>query len=126
MLSTTSEPLVNSSPGSCRATAPHREGEIAPLATDYCLLSDTEAARLEHWGIRPACKAHRHIKKREALEMIQADTHRQVGGEDTHIKTPISMIVPVNTTRLWQPVQARNADGSRVMGLRTWGLKPLR
>ena len=89
---------------------------------DVCVLSVEEASRLENYAIWPACKSHRHIKKREAVEMITAETHRFVGGLDTRILTPVSMIVPVALGRAWQPVPCCNVDGSRLLGMRTWGL----
>lgn len=60
--------------------------------------------------------------------MVVEETHRFVGGADTAIAKAgvVTMIVPVNTSRVWSPVQCHSEDGSAVMGLRTWGLKPLR
>ena len=88
---------------------------------DICLLSQNEAARLEHWGIWPHCKSHHHIKKNAALAMIQADTHRFVGGSDTRVTSPVSMIVALGEPMMWQPVPACNADGSQLLGMRIWG-----
>ena len=97
-------------------------GVFPKLANSICVLSVEEAGRLEHWGVWPTCKNHIHIKKREAAEMINAETHRFVGGADTRVLTPVSMIVPVGLRGAWAPVQARNVDGSAVLGLRVWGL----
>ena len=70
---------------------------------DVCMLSPSEAGRLEHYGLWPACKSHRHIKRREADQLIQESTHRYVGGEDTEVKTPVSMIVACSTNgRVWR------------------------
>jgi hypothetical protein len=86
------------------------------------VLSQSEAARLENWGIWPCCKkSHYHIKKSKALAMVKADTHRFVGGADTRIKTPVSMIVALGEPVMWQPVACRNTDGSALMGMRIWG-----
>lgn len=95
------------------------------LSKEICVLSLEEAGRLENWGIWPACKAHLHMKKRKALEAVEAETHRFVGGPDTKVEFA-SAIVPVNTTRIWTPVQCHSMDGKTVMGMRTWGLQPLR
>lgn len=89
------------------------------------MLSATEAGRLEHWGIWPSCKKHRHVKQRVALAGAQAGLYRFLGGEDTEVKTPVSMVTLVSI-RQWTPVQAHSADGKTVLGLRTWGLKPAR
>lgn len=89
------------------------------------MLSLEEAARLENYGIWPSCKAHYHMKKSKALAAVEAETHRFVGGPDTKIEFA-SAIVEVNTTRVWSPVKCHNEDGSLIMGLRTWGLQPLR
>ena len=88
---------------------------------DVCLLSSSEAARLENWGIWPTCKSHHHVKKREALAMVEADSHRFVGGADTRVKTPVTMIVPLSEPVIWQPVACRNTDGSQLLGMRIWG-----
>ena len=86
-----------------------------------CVLSQREAARLEHFGIWPECKYHLHVKKTEALAMVEADSHRFIGGPDTQIKTPVTMIVKLGEPVIWQPVACRNDDGSALMGLRIWG-----
>jgi hypothetical protein len=88
---------------------------------DYCVLSLSEAGQLEHWGQWPRCVHHHHVKKREALAMIQADTHRLVGGEDTLVEHPVSMIVPTIVGRMWSP-----QPSSKLMGFRVWGLRSLR
>lgn len=90
---------------------------------DICILSLEEAGRLEHYGIWPACKAHRHMKKQDAFAAVLAETHRFVGGADTQVEF-VSAIVAVNTTRVWSPVQCHDANGRLVLGLRTWGLQP--
>lgn len=93
---------------------------------DICVLSEAEAGRLEHYGIWPVCKNHRHVKRQEALDAVARDeTHRFVGGPDTKVAY-VSAIMPVNTTRVWCPVQCHNDDGMTLMGMRTWGLRPLR
>jgi hypothetical protein len=96
---------------------------------DVCVLSQEEAGRLENWGIWPNCKAHLHIKKSRALEAVEKlETHRFIGGEDTSVKAVghLSMIVPIDTTRIWSPVQCHNAEGMTLRGMRTWGLRPLK
>jgi len=91
------------------------------LSTDVCVLSPEEAGRLEHYGVWPACKAHRHIKRREALLGAESGEYRYLGGEDTKIQGPVSMVVKVRAT-MWRPVATMMPDGRRLVGLRTWGL----
>jgi hypothetical protein len=86
------------------------------LANDVCVLSAGEAGRLEHWGIWPQCKAHKHIKKREALAGAEAGLYRYLGGPDTEIKSPVSMVTAVSVS-MWQPVPTAG-----LIGFRTWGL----
>jgi hypothetical protein len=88
---------------------------------DYCVLSFAEAGQLEHWGQWPKCAHHHHVKKREALKMIAEDSHRLVGGEDTCVEHPVSMIVPLVVQGMWslQPT-------SRLMGFQVWGLPPIK
>jgi hypothetical protein len=83
---------------------------------DVCVLSAEEAGRLEHWGIWPTCKAHHHIKKREAVEGAAAGLVRYLGGEGTKIQYPVSMVTATRID-IWQPVPTAG-----VIGLRTWGL----
>ena len=87
------------------------------------MLSVEEAARLEVYSEWPNCqdRSHHHVKRREALKMIAEETHRLVGGADTKMPHPVSMIVPVSVGRAWQPVPS-----SRLMGFRVWGLAPSR
>ena len=95
------------------------------MSREVCVLSVEEAARFENWSVWPCCrKCHHHIKPSEAAAMIAAETHRYVGGADTMMKDAgkVSMIVPVALGRMWQPVPAGNSDGSRLIGMRTWGL----
>lgn len=100
--------------------------ERAGLTLDVCVLSLEEAGRLENWGIWPTCKAHHHMSKSRAVEAVsKAETHRFVGGPDTKVGFA-SAIVEVNTTRIWSPVQCHHESGKAIMGMRTWGLKPLR
>lgn len=80
-----------------------------------------EAGRLEHWGIWPKCKDHKHIKKREAREGAEAGLLRFVGGEGTMVQGPVSMVTTVAVT-IWKPVATARPDGSKLMGMRTWGL----
>jgi len=82
------------------------------------VLSATEAGRLEHWNIWPKCKNHWHVKRREALAMIADDTHRFVGGEDTAVAHPVSMIVPTVCGRMWSPQSSCGLQGFKVWGLR--------
>lgn len=98
------------------------EGE---LSKEICILSLEECGRLEHWGIWPTCKAHLHMKKSKAIAAVTAETHRFVGGPDTKVEY-VSAIVPVNTSRVWTPVQCHSVDGKLLLGMRTWGLAPLR
>ena len=107
-----------------QALTAHAQLEYS-LSREVCVLSVEEAARFEHWSVWPSCrKCHHHIKVREAEAMIAAETHRYVGGNDTTMKDAgkVSMIVPVETGKMWVPVPAGNSDGSRLMGMRTWGL----
>jgi hypothetical protein len=93
---------------------------------DICVLSLEEAGRLEHYGVWPSCKAHHHISGTKALDFVTKDeTHRFVGGPDTKIEFA-SAIVSVNTTRIWCPVACHHESGKAIMGMRTWGLQPLR
>lgn len=80
-----------------------------------CLLSRQEAGRLEHWGIWPKCKMHRHVNNVKAKEMVESGECRFLGGEGTEIGT-VSMIVP-NHVSIWKPVPTAG-----MIGLRTWGL----
>lgn len=93
-----------------------------------CVLSAEEAGRIEHWGVWPVCKGHKHISRSAAHKAVADDTHRFVGGADTAIADAgvVTMIVPVNTARIWSPVQCHSEDGKTIMGFRSWGLKPLR
>lgn len=84
---------------------------------DYCVLSFSEAGQLEHWGQWPKCAHHSHVKRREALKMIISDTHRLVGGKDTHVKTPVTMVVPLISQGMWSPQPT-----SQLAGFRVWGL----
>jgi hypothetical protein len=88
-----------------------------------CVLSLSETARLEHYGIWPACKAHRHVKKAEAAQMVRDETHRLVGGKDTAVADANiqSMIVEASFSRNWEPVACHAADGMALRGMRTWG-----
>ena len=88
---------------------------------DYCVLSVEETARLEVFGSWPICKEHRHIKQQDAMQLVNEETHRLVGGVNTKVQLPVTMIVPV-ALRGWAVVPACNNDGSRLMGFRTWGL----
>ena len=82
-----------------------------------------EAARLEVYSEWPKCNdgSHYHIKRREALRMVDEETHRLVGGVNTKVLHPVSMIVPVVVGRIWQPVPS-----ARLRGFRVWGLAPSR
>jgi hypothetical protein len=89
---------------------------------DICVLSLEEAGRLEHWGRWPTCKAHRHISRSAAAEGLSAGLLRFVGGPDTKITSPVSMVVEIRV-REWVPVKTSMEDGTPIMGLRTWGLQ---
>lgn len=102
----------------------HLRAEYSQLANSICILSPEEAGRLEHFGIWPACKSHVHVKKSEAAEMIAAETHRFVGGVDTKVHDYVSMIAPVGEPVMWVPVPCHAADGTMLMGMRTWGNAP--
>ena len=91
------------------------------MTDQICVLSQREAARLEHFGIWPECKYHLHTKKNKALAMVEADSHRFIGGPDTQVKSPVSMIVPLGEPITWVPVPCHNFDGLSLMGMRTWG-----
>lgn len=94
---------------------------------DVCVLSIEEAARLEHWGVWPKCKAHHHIKASKAAAAVEDETHRFVGGPDTEIAEvgSVSMIVPTFINRGWVPVACHGADGKPIRGMRTWGNPPI-
>lgn len=80
-----------------------KQPDGATVINSICLLSPEEAARLEHFGIWPRCKSHKHLKKSEADELINADTHRYVGGSDTRVRTPVTMIVAcITNERVWR------------------------
>lgn len=83
---------------------------------DVCVLSATEAGRLENWSIWPKCKHHRHIKQREAKAGVESGEYRFIGGEGTKVQGPVSMVVPIRV-KPWQPVPTAG-----LMGLRTWGV----
>ena len=89
--------------------------------SDVCVLSSEECGRLENWATWPACKSHRHVKRKEAEELVESGIARWAGGEDTAVKTPVSMIVRNRITSVWQPVPT-----SGLLGFRTWGLSPQR
>ena len=86
------------------------------FSLDVCVLSYGEARQLEHRNEWPQCKHHQHVKKREAAEMVAADTHRFIGGNNTRLNHPVSMITPV-AIREWRPVPTAG-----LLGFRTWGL----
>ena len=90
---------------------------------DICLLSFEEAGRLEHYGVWPACKSHRHIGKEEAAYGAANGAYRFLGGSGTLIAGPVSMVVSVRST-MWKPVVTSMPDGTKLLGMRTWGLKP--
>lgn len=102
-----------------------RSGSEIQLSQEICILSAEEAGRLEHYGIWPVCKAHRHVKKRDALAAVKTEEFRFVGGPDTKVGF-VSAIVAVNTTRVWSPVACHDETGKSIQGFRTWGLQPLR
>jgi hypothetical protein len=89
---------------------------------DICVLSSTEAGRLENYGLFPVCKAHRHITKKAAIEGAESGVLRflMVGLTDD-TKKPVSMVTKAGEVSMWQPVPCRNTDGSALMGLRVWG-----
>lgn len=67
------------------------------------MLSQAEAARLEHYGIWPACKAHRHLPRNKARMLLQADMVRFVGGADTCVTSPTTMMTAcTNNTYEWR------------------------
>lgn len=93
---------------------------------DICVLSLEEAGRLEHYGIWPTCKAHRHMTRNQAMTAVAvSETHRFVGGPDTRIAFA-SAIVEVNTVRMWEPTACHDTSGRPIQGFRTWGMKPLK
>jgi hypothetical protein len=76
------------------------------------MLNQTETARLENYGIWPSCKRHYHISRREALKMLEADTHRLVGGLNTKVPTYTTMIVPcITNDRVWRNVPCGGPQG---------------
>lgn len=90
---------------------------------DICVLSAEEAGRLENWGIWPACKSHKHIKRREAVAGAESGEYRFLGGEGTKIQGAVSMVTAVRVT-IWRPVSTSMLDGTRLRGFKVWGLKP--
>ena len=98
--------------------------ELSLLANSVCLLSREEAARLEIYSIWPTCKSHRHCTRREALDGVATDELRWVGGSDTKVAGPVSMVVPVSQVNGWQPVPCHDEHGRLVMGFRVWGNTP--
>ena len=92
---------------------------------NVCVLSAEDAGRLENYGAWPKCydklRPHRHISQKEAKKGVEAGVLRWLGGDETKIKHPVSMVVMVRIS-VWQPVQACLEDGTKVLGLRTWGL----
>jgi hypothetical protein len=94
------------------------------VSVQICVLSREEAGRLENWGIWFNCAGHRHISKTKALEAVQADTHRVVGGKGTKVDY-CTAVVPVAERSGWVPVQCHDYNGRPVMGLRTWGNRPV-
>jgi hypothetical protein len=83
-----------------------------------CLLSHSEAARLENWNIWPICKAHRHISRAKAEVLVQENDARWIGGAHTKVQGPVTMIVPTFLQgRTWKPVGPR-------LGVRVWQFVP--
>ena len=83
-----------------------------------CLLSHAEAARLEHWNLWPSCRNHRHVKRAEADQLVLADDARWVGGRDTRVQGPVTMIVPTYLEgRTWRPK-------APPLGLKVWQFVP--
>jgi hypothetical protein len=99
---------------------------VCKLANEICVLSPEEAGRLENWGIWPLCKAHKHIKRREAADGAKAGLLRYVGGEDTEAHGATSMVVASGEVAMWQPVPCRDLNGREILGLRVWGNAPAR
>lgn len=67
-----------------------------------CLLSTTEAARLENWAVWPRCKHHHHLKRHEVDRLIAEEAVRYVGGNDTRVQCQLSMVVATDDTRTWR------------------------
>jgi hypothetical protein len=89
-------------------------------------LSFEETGRLEHYGIWPSCKAHLHVSKTKALEMVaKAETHRFVGGPDTRVGF-VSAIMRIPEAKIWEPVACHDWSGRALQGYRTWGVQPTR
>jgi hypothetical protein len=91
---------------------------------DVCVLSVEEAGRLEHYGVWPKCKHHRHVKRWMADGMSEAGTHRFLGGEDSKYECH-SYLVPLSI-QLWAPVACHDYSGKALRGMRTWGAQPVR
>lgn len=48
------------------------------MSQKVCVLSETEAKRLELHGIKPSCHRHEHVTRAEANEMMTAQDVRRV------------------------------------------------
>ena len=73
------------------------------MVTPICVLSAEETGKFEFYGVWPTCKHHKHITRKDAATLIDADTHRYVGGADTAIATPVSMITECNNNHyVWR------------------------
>ncbi len=80
------------------------------------MLSAEEAGRLEHYGILPTCESHLHFSGKEAAQLTRTGAVRWVGGKDTCVQSPVSMVTLVRVKQ-WQPVPTAG-----LLGLRVWGL----
>ena len=97
---------------------------MVDLALNICVLSQSEAARLENYGVWPKCKGHRHITSSEAQELVNQETYRYLGGADSKTKF-ISAIAPC-VIQIWSTVQCHDLTGKAIMGMKTWGAQPVR
>lgn len=93
------------------------------MSNAICVLSRTEAGRLEHWGIWPACKAHIHIKRKVAVAGAESGEFRFV---NDMAGNATSMITLAGQPDGWVPVQCHGLNGRAILGLRTWGNRATR
>lgn len=90
----------------------------------FCVLSVEETARLERYRIFPACRGHQHVSKLRAQQMLQEETHRLVGGNDTAVGDDVCTALVEVPVRAWEPVAAKPGEDCASGGLRTWGNAP--
>lgn len=91
--------------------------EAASISTriKICVLSVEDTARLENFGHWPRCQSHKHVTIAEANQMVRDDSHRWVGGTDTMVATPVTMITPTYLEgRTWKNKPVGGPQGMKV------------